>query len=145
MEIKKIIILLIIVIFVTFLLFLFLFSDNSQYKQIGDTNFYLLPNEIGQESFLYHNGGKEGVFYPIHHKGFVHDVYWNKQYIIIKCNKNNEENWYIIRNIEVYDYSKFNIHHYLKDSDYKRALDSLLIDELRMEHTNGTIPWSLHL
>ena len=43
------------------------------------------------------------------------------------------------------DYSKFNIHHYLKDSDYKRALDSLLIDEIRMEHTNGTIPWSLHL
>lgn len=55
------------------------------------------------------------------------------------------ENWYIIRNIEDYNYSKFNIHHYLKDSDYKRALDSLLIDELRMEHTNGTIPWSLHL
>ena len=143
MEIKKIIILLIIEIFVTFLLFLF--SDNSQYKQIGDTNFYLLPNEIGQESFLYHNGGKEGVFYPIYHKGFVHDVYWNKQYIIIKCNQKKVENWYIIRNIEDYNYSKFNIHHYLKDSDYKRALDSLLIDEIRMEHTNGTIPWSLHL
>ena len=104
MEIKKIIILLLTVKFVTLLLFLF--GDISQYKQIGDTNFYLLPNEIGQESFLYHNGGKEGVFYPIYHKGLVHDVYWNKQYIIIKCNQKKVENWYIIRNIEVYDYSK---------------------------------------
>ena len=57
MEIKKIIILLLTVKFVTLLLFLF--GDISQYKQIGDTNFYLLPNEIGQESFLYHKGGIE--------------------------------------------------------------------------------------
>ena len=65
MEIKKIILLLIVV-FVP--LSLFLFSDISQYKQIGDTHFYLLPNEMGQESFLYYDGGEESVFYPINHK-----------------------------------------------------------------------------
>ena len=64
MEIKKIIILLIVV-FIP--LSLFLFSDMSQYKQIGDTHFYLLPNEMGQESFLYHDGEAKGVFFPIHH------------------------------------------------------------------------------
>ena len=31
--------------------------------------------------FLYHDGGKEGIFNPINHKGIVHDVYWNQQYI----------------------------------------------------------------
>ena len=142
MEIKKIIILLIVV-FIP--LSLFLFSDMSQYKQIGDTHFYLLPNEMGQESFLYHDGEAKGVFFPIHHKGTVHDVYWNQQYIIIKCSEQEEEHWYLMRNIKDYNYQRFMIQHFLNENDYKRSLDSLGISENKMEHTDGTIPWSLHL
>ena len=142
MEIKKIILLLIVV-FVP--LSLFLFSDISQYKQIGDTHFYLLPNEMGQESFLYYDGGEESVFYPINHKGTVHDVHWNQQYIIIKCREQKKENWYLIRNIEVYNYPAFDIKHYLNEIDYQSAIDSLGVSESNMEHTDGTIPWSLHL
>ena len=129
----------------TIVLSVFLFSDNSQYKQIGDTHFYLLPNDMGEESFLYHDGGMKGGFFPIYHKGIVHDVYWNQEFIIIKCSQQNKENWYIIKNLKEYSYSKFNILHLLNENDYNDALDSLGITEIKMEHTDGTIPWSLHL
>lgn len=142
MEIKKIIILLIVVLIP---LSLFLFSDMSQYKQIGDTHYYLLPNGTGQESLLYHDGGEDGIFYPINHKGIVHDVYWNQQFVIIKCSELKEENWYIIRNIKDYNYSEFKIQHLQNENDYQSALDSLGIAEKNMEHTDGNIPWSLHL
>lgn len=143
MEVKKISIILLIAILIP--LSLLLFSDISQYKQIGDTHFYLLPDEIGTESVLYHDGGDRGVFYPINHKGIVQDVYWNQQYIIIKCSQQNEENWYIIKNIKDYIYSKFNIQHFTNENDYQRAIDSMKIDETTMGHTGGDVPWSLHL
>ena len=120
------------------------FYDNIQYKQIGNTNFYLMPNAQGEESFLYHDGGEEGIFYPINHKGSVHDVYWNQQYIIIKCSEQKREHWYIIRNIDDYNYPKFRIRHFLTEKDYRNALDSLRIYETDMKHTDGTIPWRIH-
>ncbi|MBR6286188.1 MAG: hypothetical protein IKR18_04250 [Bacteroidaceae bacterium] len=124
---------------------LLLFGDISQYKQVGDTHFYLLPNEMGEESFLYHDGVEKGMFYPINHNGSVHDVYWNQQYIIIKCSEQKKENWYIIRNIKDYNYPEFGIKHILNENDYQNVLDSLGISEINMEHTDGSIPWSLHL
>lgn len=45
------------------------FYDNIQYIQIGDTHFYLLPNEMGQESFLYHDGGEKGAFQMVQYLG----------------------------------------------------------------------------
>lgn len=56
-----------------------------------------------------------------------------------------KENWYLIRNIEVYNYPAFDIKHYLNEIDYQSAIDSLGVSESNMEHTDGTIPWSLHL
>ena len=120
------------------------FYDNIQYKQIGNTNFYLMPNAQGEESFLYHDEGEEGIFYPINHNGSVHDVYWNQQYIIIKCSEQKREHWYIIRNIDDYNYPKFRIRHFLTEKDYRNALDSLRIYETDMKHTDGTIPWRIH-
>lgn len=123
---------------------LFFFCDNFQYKQIGDTHFYLLHNGSGQESLLYHDGGDDDVFYPINHEGFVHDVYWNQQVIIAQCNQHKEEHWYIIRNIKDYNYPEFKIKHILNEMDYRRFLDSLGMDEKSMKHTDGTIPWRIH-
>ena len=139
---SKIIIILLIIILIP--LSLFLFSDNSQYKQIGDTHFFLLPNGTGQESLLYHDGGDDSGFYPITHEGLVHDVYWNQQSIIIKCSEQKKEHWYIIRNIDDYNYPKFCIRHFLTEKDYRNALDSLRIHEKDMKHTDGTIPWRIH-
>lgn len=124
---------------------LFFFFDNSHYKQIGDTHFYLSPNGTGQESRLFHDGGERGIFYPINHEGLVHDVYWNQLYLIVKCSQGKEENWYIIRNIEDYNYPKFRIRHLLNENDYQGALDSLGISEECMEHIAGTNLRSPHL
>lgn len=150
-KIKKIfkwlVILIISVCFFWYAFIFVFFYDNTQYKQIGDTNFYLRPNELGDVSgsFLFHDGGEDGIFYPINHNGSVHDVYWNQQYVIIKCSEQKKENWYIIRNLKYYSYPKFDIKHYLNENDYNRSLDSLGISEKNMEHTDGSIPWSLHL
>lgn len=130
------------------LISLFLYSDNSQYKQIGDTSFYLLPNEMGQESFLYHDGeSDEEVFFPITHEGFVRDVFWCRQFIIVKCSQQKDgkiEHWYIMNNIKDYKYSELRIRHFFKEQDYINALDSLGVHEINMEHTDGKIPWKLH-
>lgn len=150
-KIKKIfkwlVILTISVCFFWFAFIFVFFYDNTQYKQIGDTNFYLRPNELGEGSgsFLFHDGGEESLFFPINHNGSVHDVYWNQQYVIIKCSEQKKENWYIIRNLKYYSYPEFGIKHYLNENDYNRSLDSLGISEKNMEHTDGSIPWRLHL
>lgn len=143
MEVKKIIIVLLVAMLSVFSFFVF--SDNTQYKQIGNTNFYLLPNETGQESSLFFNDGSEDAFLPIYHDGFVHDIYWNQHFIIMKCTEPRQEHWYIIRNIKDYNYSEFMINHFMREEDYQSALDSLGISETNFEHTNGTIPWKIHL
>lgn len=142
MEIKKIIILLTAV-FIP--LSVFLFSDISQYKQIGDTHFFLLPNDMGEESFLYHDGEARNMFYPINHKGIVHDVYWNQQFVIIKCSQQKEEYWYIMKNLKDYNYPESNLQQFHNKNDYQSALDSLGINEGKMQHTDGGVPWNLHL
>ena len=78
---------------------LFLSCDNTQIKQIGDTHFYLMENDQGNGSLLYHNEGSKHPFYPITHtqEGVVDDVYWNKQYIIVKCSQPESDTiqyWY---------------------------------------------------
>ena len=128
-----------------FIVFGFFFGDISQYKQIGDTNFYLRPNEAGKESILCHNGGVKGISLPIYHEGLVHDVYWNHQVIIIKCSEQNKEHWYIVKNVDDYNYSDFHIKHFLNETEYRKSLDSLRLCEENMKNTNGAIPWSLHL
>ena len=143
MGVKKIIIVLSVVVLAA--LSICLFSDNTQYKQIGDTSFYLLPNEQGQESFLYHNGGGGNVFIPISHEGIVHDVYWNRHVVIVKCSQSSQEHWYVIRNIKDYNYHDFEILHFMRECDYQVALDSLGGQEKRMEHTDGSIPWTIHI
>ena len=92
MEIKKII---------AFALFIVLFplyfgvltscDLNPQYKQIGDTNFYLLPDWQGHGSYLHHSGGEKSGFYKITHEGIVRDVFWNQQFVIISSQ--SEDQW----------------------------------------------------
>lgn len=149
MEIKKI---------TAFALFIVLFSLyfgvltscdlNPQYKQIGDTNFYLLPDWQGHGSYLHHSGGLKNGFYNITHDGVVSDVYWNAQFLIIKCSPSENDtikDWYIMKNIKEYSWKKFDIMQLLNVKDYETALDSMGLSEKQMEHTDGTIPWRIHL
>ena len=129
---------------------LFLSCDNTQIKQIGDTHFYLMENDQGNGSLLYHNEGSKHPFYPITHtqEGVVDDVYWNKQYIIVKCSQPESDTiqyWHILNNIEEYDWKMFKVKQFHSALDYKAALDSMGLLEKQMSHTDGTIPWRIHL
>ena len=122
--------------------------DITQYKQIGDTNFYLLPDWEGHGSYLHHSGGERGVFYNITHEGIVNDVYWNQQFLIIKCclSENHAiSHWYIMKNIKKYSWKGFDIKKFVNSTDYNNAIDSMGLSEKVMEHTDGTIPWCIHL
>lgn len=127
--------------YISWIGFVFLFFyDNLRYKQIGDTHYYLLPNGTGQESLLCHDGGEDGMFFLINHEGLVHDVYWNHQKIIVKCSEQNKEHWYIINNINDYNYPEFHVKHFTNENDYRNAMDSLDMREENMEHTDGSVP-----
>ena len=122
--------------------------DITQYKQIGDTNFYLLPDWEGHGSYLHHSGGERGGFYNITHEGIVNDVYWNQQFLIIKCclSENHAiSHWYIMKNIKKYSWKGFDIKIFVNSTDYNNAIDSMGLSEKVMEHTDGTIPWCIHL
>ena len=141
MEIKKTTI----VACLTFLMFLS--CDNTQYKQIGDTNFYLMPGLSGNGSFVYYREDSSPGFMSIKHEGIVNDIYWNKQYIIAKCCQPDNDAikyWYVMNNIDEYNWEKIEIRQYLKKKDYENALDSIGLSEKEMEHTDGSIPWGIH-
>lgn len=128
-------------------------GDITQYKQIGDTHFFLLPHPDGGGAYLYHDANSKGMFYPIigygsTGDGIVCDVLWNEQYIIAKCSESGKkpiEKWYILKNIDDYHYKEFAIRQFLNEKDYMAALDSIGVAERDMEHTDGHIPWSLHI
>ena len=149
MEIKKIIaFVLFIVLFPLYFWVLTSCDLNPQYKQIGDTNFYLLPDWQGHGSYLHHSGGEKNGFYNITHDGVVSDVYWNSQFLIIKCSLSENHTiryWYIMKNIKEYSWKEFEIKKYMNSVDYKKTIDSMGLSERVMEHTDGTIPWRIHL
>lgn len=145
MEVKKNIMLAFIAICIPFSIVLF--SDNSQYKQIGDTNFYLMPDAKEQGAFLYYGDGNQNTYLPITHKGSVYDVFWNDQFIILKCqqaDKKPTKYWYILKNIKDYDWKQFCIKLVSDSADYKGILDSMGLNEKDMKHTNGKIRWCIH-
>ena len=148
MEIKKIIAsVFFIVLFPLYFGVLTSCDLNPQYKQIGNTNFYLLPDWEGQGSYLHHNDGKKGIFYNITHEGVVSDVYWNQQFLIITCSLSENHTiryWYIMKNIKEYNWKKYEIKKFDNYTDYKIALDSIGLSEKIMEHTDGKIPWRIH-
>ena len=142
MEVKKIILFTLVTILIP------LSCDINQYKRIGDTNFYLIPDWEDHGSYLSHSGGKPGGFYSIKHEGIVKDVYWNQQYLIIKCSKSEKEPvkyWYLLNNTEDYNWKMFEIRQFFNSIEYEKALDSIGVSESRMKHTDGKIPWSLHI
>lgn len=128
-----------------------IFSDNTQFKRIGKTHFYLLP--IGVDDIkicLYHDDGSRsnGPCIGINQEGQICDVFWNQQYVITK-NSNTKngpiKHWYIMNNIKTYSWKELGIREFSNITDYSNALDSIGLQEKQMRHTDNTIPWRLHL
>ncbi len=69
------------------------------------------------------------MFFPIHHEGLVHDIFWNLHFIIIKCGQEQTEHRYVIRNTVDYSYPEFKVKHFINEKDYQDCLYSLHIQE----------------
>lgn len=138
-----------------FITFIVLFSlllipscDISQYKRIGSTCFYLCENPYRDRTKLYlHDDTMNDCFLGIEHEGYVNDVLWNNDFIVIKCFVKEEGNvvfWYIMNNIERCDKIRhLSKRKFVSVSAYQEALKQFGISESKMNHTNGTIPWAL--
>ena len=124
MEVKKIIVFIIIVI----LLFSScVFGDITQYKQIGDTEYYLVESTgnvpyVNIHYYKYKDGFGESVKY----KGFAKDIYWNDQH-----SRNNT-------------YAPWKVYEYATEKDFEEAKRKYGLEEEKMNYTDSSIPWRLH-
>ena len=146
MEVKKIIVFIIIVI----LLFSScVFGDITQYKQIGDTEYYLVESTgnvpyVNIHYYKYKDGFGESVKY----KGFAKDIYWNDEFIIVKCTNRDSRiiiNYCIIeQHSRNNTYAPWKVYEYATEKDFEEAKRKYGLEEEKMNHTDSSIPWRLH-
>lgn len=138
------------IIHILFAVFVFIIPscDISQYKRIGDTYFYLCESPYRDRAKLYlHDDTMGDNFLGIEHEGYVKDVYWDEDYIIIKCGEANcatISQWYIMNNINSVDkIHKLSKKSFTNANDYQKAITALHLIESNINHTDGNIPWRL--
>lgn len=128
----------------------FISSKNTQYKRIGDTDFYLMHDNLNREGPSLFCNIKKGAFKGVSNSGKIENVYWNKDYILLECTKSADYSQHkIFCIIKQHVKSKkhdlpWRICEYNKE-DYEHAKDSLKLNEKNMQHTNGEIPWRITL
>ena len=146
-----------IVIYVLFLCGVF-WGDITQHKRIGKTHYYLMENAYtGAGTILsFRENAKDDAFLEIVSLSENLDIYWDTQYILVKdhgdstiqklgykpilpCN-------YILKQSGRDDPSSpWVLQEYKSTDDYNKEIRSIKLDENLMQHTDGHIPWSLHL
>lgn len=134
-------------------LFIGIFSgDITQYKRIGTTNYYLVESmtesaDGGLLSNLYFKD-EIGFGESIKIKGYPKHIFWNENYIIVKCSdvyKNHIINYCIIKQVDNQRDAYHSFQEHNDSIEYKSAMSILGLDETKMNYTDDNIPWSLHL
>ena len=126
----------------------FISSKNTQYKRIGDTKYYVMRDYIGDTGpFLYYRTDKI-TFEDVQTQSFVEDVYWNDDYILLVCTDLDfakGQHYYVLRQKPDFRRkgSPWNMREYTSIDKYEEAKDSLGLDETKMQHTDGNIPWRI--
>lgn len=121
---------------------------NNQYKRIGDTKYYVMRDYIGDTGpFLYYRTDKI-TFEDVQTQSFVEDVYWNDDYILLVCTDLDfakGQHYYVLRQKPDFRRkgSPWNMREYTSIDKYEKAKDSLGLDETKMQHTDGNIPWRI--
>lgn len=121
---------------------------NVQYKRIGNTEFYIMDDYIsGAGSFLYYSTYK-AVFEDVQTQNSIEDVYWNDDYILLVCadlDFAKGQHYYVLRQKPDFRQkdSPWNVREYTSIDKYEEVKDSLGLDEARMQHTDGNIPWRI--
>ena len=137
MDIKKIIIPIIFLLFIAFV-----FLRNYDTKELKGTQFVLLNIDDSFQSCV--------IAYDNHNEGFyqsitlptITDVFWDKQYVLAKCERNDSINYYIIKIPESdtlpvpwIRYGPMSI------DDYLHYKDSLKFKEYKMNYENYYKSW----
>lgn len=124
-------------------------GDITQYKRIGDTDYFLVDSDNDTYDIRYYISEKDGFSESVEHSGFIKDIYWNKKYIIIKCADKDFQN--IISYCIINQHSRNNpsvpweVYEYITEKEFENAKHSLRINEKEMNYTNTNIPWKLHI
>jgi len=126
------------------------FGDITQYKRIGETDYYLVETEDGIYTDIYYYIDEESGFgESVKYKGFVKEIYWNDKYLIVKCTNRESQkiiNYCIIEQYGRNDkYIPWKVHEYATKQEFEKAKIKFGLDEKKMNYTDSYIPWSLHL
>ena len=134
-----------------FLLSSCFFGDLTRYKRVGDTEYYLVE-AVGAEPHvrLHYNIKDEKWFGEgVIHKGFAKDIYWNEDYIIVKCTDRESQEIISYCIIEQYGraskYHPWVSHEFATEQEYETAKKEFGIDETRMNYTDSYLgPFAIH-
>lgn len=101
----------------------------------------------GAGSFLYYSTYK-AVFEDVQTQNSIEDVYWNDDYILLVCTDLDfakGQHYYVLRQKPDFRRkgSPWNMREYTSIDKYEEVKDSLGLDEARMQHTDGNIPWRI--
>ena len=133
------------------------FGDITQYKRIGDTNFFLV--ETMAESLegrplpdLYYsrNAGKDG-FSGVNQRGIPYQIFWNGHFLVVKCSDRDSKRTINYCIIEFSDSpisnrtGNYDLHEYAGKREYEKAMLFFGLKESEMNQTDSRIPWSIHL
>lgn len=124
-------------------------SDNSQYKRIGKTNFFIWE-DFAKHTIVYMDDNSDIAIGIIDRN--VRDVFWDERFILAECSEwltdSLTTDYYIINLDSCMNDSNKNIKgitFFSCINDYSREIKLLGLQKNKMKHTNGDIPWRLHL
>ncbi len=89
------------------------------------------------------------MFCRVDLEGFPKHIYWNNDYILVKCTDGDKKGiitYCIIKLLGKYDFiEERDVRVFHNKNEYEAAKYQLHLDESKMDYTDDTIPWSLHL
>lgn len=130
-------------------------AESYQYKWVGDTGFCIMESRAVDAKGvslpdLYY-AMPSGAYMGVNMPGYPKDVYWDDQYLVVRCfDRNNRDS--IAHNCIIEytrEYSDTTMPYHVSAYDNKEDCDSAIValnlDMLEMKYTDNHIPWRLHL
>lgn len=132
-------------------------GDITQYKRIGNTNFYLVetmaisPEGYPLPNLYYSQNPRKNGFSGINQKGIPYQIFWNERFLVVKCSDTDSGkiiNYCVMEDLKTTNKNpgnNYNLHEYATKKEYEEAMKLFGLNEIEMNQTDNNIPWSLHL
>lgn len=136
-----------------FLFFIIAFAgDQMQYKKVGETNLYIVETMSNDKNYVSLSVISPPDAFIGVKSGYICDAYWDKTIFIMKyfddktsMSLNDTTYFYITLPIDESSYYKTSQGLYNDTDSFNLMLEEMSINLSKMNHTDGNIPWSLHL